>query len=73
MSGPILRKYGFPNFDKIFGERPIQHGVEEEPAAEAEKKEATTDLEGNSMTKDEAKRATSGQMSPSTTFGSEAE
>ena len=31
MSGPIVRKYGFPNFDKIFGERPIQHGAEEEP------------------------------------------
>ncbi len=22
MSGPIVRKYGFPNFEKIFGERP---------------------------------------------------
>ena len=21
MSGPIVRKYGFPNFEKIFGER----------------------------------------------------
>ncbi len=31
MSGPIVRKYGFPNFEKIFGERPILHG---EPAAE---------------------------------------
>jgi hypothetical protein len=29
MSGPIVRKYGFPNFDKIFGERPSQHGVED--------------------------------------------
>jgi hypothetical protein len=29
MSGPIVRRYGFPNFDKIFGERPLQHGVEE--------------------------------------------
>jgi hypothetical protein len=29
MSGPIVRKYGFPNFDKIFGERPLQHGVDE--------------------------------------------
>jgi hypothetical protein len=28
MSGPIVRKYGFPNFDKIFGERPLQHGVD---------------------------------------------
>jgi hypothetical protein len=34
MSGPIIRKYGFPNFDKIFGERPLQHGVEEEETQE---------------------------------------
>jgi hypothetical protein len=30
MSGPIVRKYGFPNFDKIFGERALEHGVDEE-------------------------------------------
>ncbi len=29
MSGPIVRKYGFPNFDKIFGERPLQHGLDD--------------------------------------------
>lgn len=29
MSGPIVRKYGFPNFDRIFGERPLEHGLEE--------------------------------------------
>jgi len=29
MSGPIVRKYGFPNYDKIFGERPLEHGVDE--------------------------------------------
>jgi hypothetical protein len=29
MSGPIVRKYGFANFEKIFGERPLQHGIEE--------------------------------------------
>lgn len=33
MSGPIVRKYGFPNFEKIFGERPLQHGQEEESDA----------------------------------------
>jgi hypothetical protein len=34
MSGPIVRKYGFPNYDNIFGKRPLQHGVDEgEPAA----------------------------------------
>jgi hypothetical protein len=30
MSGPIVRKYGFPNFDKIFGERPLEHGADED-------------------------------------------
>ncbi len=29
MSGPIVRKYGFPNFEKIFGEREPQHGVDD--------------------------------------------
>ena len=28
MSGPIVRKYGFPNFDEIFGKRDLEHGVE---------------------------------------------
>ncbi len=28
MSGPIVRKYGFPNFEKIFGERDIKHGAD---------------------------------------------
>ena len=40
MSGPIVRKYGFPNFEKIFGERKPQHGVEEEAPAAAGKKPA---------------------------------
>ena len=31
MSGPIIRKYGFPNFEKIFGERDIKHGEPAEP------------------------------------------
>jgi len=30
MSGPIVRKYGFPNFEKIFGERELKHGTEGE-------------------------------------------
>ena len=56
MSGPIVRKYGFPNHDKIFGERPIQHGLEdaEEPgdkkpakaAAGKPKKEASAKPKG---------------------------
>jgi hypothetical protein len=45
MSGPIVRKYGFPNFDKIFGKRELEHGVEEPPA----------DTEGGSKTPSEPK------------------
>lgn len=42
MSGPIVRKYGFPNFEKIFGERPLEHGAEEgsQPAGESKAPEA---------------------------------
>ncbi len=36
MSGPIVRRYGFPNFEKIFGERALQHGAEENPAPASE-------------------------------------
>jgi hypothetical protein len=32
MSGPIVRKYGFANFEKIFGERELKHGVESDAA-----------------------------------------
>ena len=32
MSGPIIRKYGFPNFDEIFGKRELQHGVDDKEA-----------------------------------------
>ncbi len=41
MSGPIVRKYGFPNFDKIFGERPLQHGAEESEQTEGETERAS--------------------------------
>jgi hypothetical protein len=37
MSGPIVRRYGFPNFDKIFGAKELQHGAEateEKPGTE---------------------------------------
>lgn len=34
MSGPIVRRYGFPNFEKIFGERPIEHGTDEPEGGE---------------------------------------
>jgi hypothetical protein len=40
MSGPIVRKYGFPNFEKIFGKRPLEHGVDEKEEAEGASKKA---------------------------------
>ena len=30
MSGPIVRKYGFSNHEKIFGARPLEHGVDDD-------------------------------------------
>lgn len=32
MSGPIVRKYGFPNFEQIFGKRELEHGVDDPPS-----------------------------------------
>jgi hypothetical protein len=42
MSGPIVRKYGFPNFEKIFGERPLEHGTDEVEAGEDNGKKPET-------------------------------
>ena len=40
MSGPIVRKYGFPNHDQIFGKREVEHGADESAKpAEASKAE----------------------------------
>jgi hypothetical protein len=36
MSGPIVRRYGFPNFDKIFGERPLEHGIDDPEQVEGQ-------------------------------------
>ena len=38
MSGPIVRRYGFPNYEKIFGKKELAHGVEgpNAPSAEAQ-------------------------------------
>jgi hypothetical protein len=43
MSGPIVRKYGFPNYDRIFGERPLEHGTDESEPSGAESKKAKVD------------------------------
>jgi hypothetical protein len=39
MSGPIVRKYGFPNFEQIFGKRELEHGVEDAETIEGPHKE----------------------------------
>jgi hypothetical protein len=51
MSGPIVRKYGFPNFDKIFGERGLQHGVDEAGTPEAETPDAAPEGEAKAESK----------------------
>ncbi len=56
MSGPIVRKYGFPNFEKIFGERPLEHGVDDSAQSEEETKTATPTKE-----KPKAKKKTAGE------------
>ena len=54
MSGPIVRKYGFPNFEKIFGQRDLQHGVEESEAPE-QPNEKTSPAEATSPPQETAK------------------
>lgn len=77
MSGPIVRKYGFANFEKIFGSREIQHGTDE-PQAPVEP--VTPDPNGPGLPSDLAHHPvdpnapeSSGQMVPSTEFGSTGE
>jgi hypothetical protein len=47
MSGPIVRRYGFPNFEQIFGKKELQHGVDEPeaPAPAGPAKDAPAALE----------------------------
>lgn len=48
MSGPIIRKYGFPNFEEIFGKEEMKHGVDEKEAesAKGESKEVKAEKKG---------------------------
>ena len=57
MSGPIVRRYGFPNFEKIFGERPIEHGLEETESADARPGEAVSAESKPKPQPDPAKKA----------------
>ena len=73
MSGPIVRRYGFPNFEKIFGERKLEHGADEpETPATAETPEEETS-EGTGLPPDMGSTAgmpTDGpEIEPATEFG----
>ena len=59
MSGPIIRKYGFPNFDQIFGKRELQHGVEDTPAEGENKAETSEKAKADAPASGEAKDAPS--------------
>ncbi len=55
MSGPIVRKYGFPNFDEIFGKKEMQHGVDE-AETEAEPSKGKTAAPEKPAAKDEREK-----------------
>jgi len=42
MSGPIVRKYGFPNFEEIFGKRELEHGAEEQTTTASDAAKASS-------------------------------
>lgn len=70
MSGPIVRKYGFPNFEKIFGERPIQHGADEPQGLAGEKPDdLVPDLAKGSEPADARKASEHNEIAPATEFG----
>jgi hypothetical protein len=73
MSGPIVRKYGFPNFEKIFGRRDVQHGVEDEGATAEAGPGLPPDLEKSATPTDPTKPESAGQMARPTEFGSAVE
>jgi len=62
MSGPIVRKYGFPNFEKIFGERGLEHGVDEPETPSTDVPNPPTNIESSAQNEnkaDDAARPTS--------------
>ncbi len=75
MSGPIVRKYGFPNFDKIFGKKEIQHGAEEAPhPMEGEAvNDLIPDLPKTPGPVDAETASERNEMAPSTEFGQTAD
>jgi hypothetical protein len=69
MSGPIIRKYGFANFEKIFGEKPLEHG-RDEPEISPDSASLPPDLPKDGQSHDPTSPESAGTMVPSTEFGS---
>ena len=58
MSGPIVRKYGFTNFEKIFGERELKHGASDAETKPSPPAEPPTVAKGQIPPKAEDERHT---------------
>lgn len=71
MSGPIIRKYGFKNFEKIFGEKPIPHGKDDSPSADSAS--LPPDLPKDGLPASAADPKSAGTIVPSTEFGATVE
>ncbi len=71
MSGPIVRRYGFPNFEKIFGTREVQHGTDEPEATAPDAAGAGTGLppDLSHQPVDPNAPEASGKIVPATEFG----
>lgn len=70
MSGPIVRKYGFPNFEKIFGQREIQHGEDSPQGIEGEApNDLVPDLPHATTPTDARTASDRNEIAPSTEFG----
>ena len=69
MSGPIVRKYGFANFEKIFGEKPLEHGVDTKREAGDVGTGLPADLDHSGKLVDPASSEAAGKIEPSTEFG----
>jgi hypothetical protein len=70
MSGPIVRRYGFPNFERIFGKRELQHGVDEPQGMAGEAPDdLVPDLPHGRGPTDAKTASEHNEIAPSTEFG----
>jgi hypothetical protein len=73
MSGPIVRKYGFANFEKIFGEKPLEHGIDRKSDSPDVGTGLPADLDHSGKPVDPASAEAAGKIEPSTEFGNAVE